>query len=76
MQAAPPVACETVCLGSIMNKYVQPDLVLRIRKRDGREEVFNTKKITRAILRAGEATGEFGMDEAQRLTIKVMTLVH
>jgi len=59
-----------------MNEYVQPDLVLRIRKRDGRAEIFDNKKITAAIQRAGEATGEFGVEEARKLSLKVMTLVH
>jgi ribonucleoside-triphosphate reductase len=59
-----------------MNEYVQPDLVLRIRKRDGRAEVFDSKKITGAIQRAGEATGEFGAEEARKLSLKVMTLVY
>jgi len=59
-----------------MNEYVQPDLVLRIHKRDGRTEVFDGKKIISAIQRAGEATGEFGAEEARKLTLKVMTLIH
>ncbi len=59
-----------------MNNYVQPDLILRIRKRDGREEVFDTQKIQLAIRKAGEATGEFGAEEARHLTLKVMTLVY
>ncbi len=58
-----------------MSDFVQPDLVLRIHKRDGRVEVFETKKITSAIQKAGEATGEFGLDVARKLTIKVMTLI-
>jgi len=59
-----------------MTQFVQPDLVLRIHKRDGRVEVFDTKKITAAIQKAGEATGEFAAEEAKKLTLKVMTLVH
>ena len=59
-----------------MSGYVQPDLVLRIRKRDGRSEVFDSKKILVAILRAGEATGEFARDEARKLTLKVMSIIH
>jgi ribonucleoside-triphosphate reductase len=59
-----------------MSDYVQPDLILKIRKRDGREEVFDSKKIVVAIQKAGEATGEFGGEEARRLTLKVMTLIH
>ena len=59
-----------------MSEYVQPDLILKIRKRDGRTEVFDTKKIIAAIQKAGEATGEFGSEEARHQTLKVMTLIH
>ena len=46
---------------------------LQIRKRDGREEPFKSAKITAAILRAGEATGEFGAVEARLLTLRVVS---
>jgi len=59
-----------------MSEYVQPDLILKIHKRDGRDEVFDTKKIIAAIQKAGEATGEFGVDEARKLGLKVMMLIH
>jgi ribonucleoside-triphosphate reductase len=59
-----------------MSEYVQPDLILKIHKRDGRNEVFDTKKIITAIQKAGEATGEFGNEEARRLALKVMMLIH
>jgi ribonucleoside-triphosphate reductase len=59
-----------------MSQLIQPDLMLRMRKRDGREENFDAKKIKAAILKAGQAAGEFGADEAGRLTLKVVTLVH
>ncbi len=59
-----------------MSDYVQPDLILSIRKRDGRTEVFDSKKIIAAIQKAGEATGEFGSEESRRLAVKVMTLIH
>lgn len=59
-----------------MSEYVQPDLILKIRKRDGREEVFDSRKITAAIQKAAEATGEFGGEEARRLALKVITLIH
>ena len=55
---------------------MQPDLVLRIHKRDGRVEVFDSKKIVSAIQKAGEATGEFGVEDARKLTLKVMSLIH
>ncbi|OPL15145.1 MAG: anaerobic ribonucleoside triphosphate reductase [delta proteobacterium MLS_D] len=45
-----------------------------IRKRDGREVPFDAEKITAAIAKAGEATGEFDGRTAKRLTIKVLNL--
>lgn len=47
-----------------------------IRKRDGRGVAFDSSKITAAIAKAGEATGEFGEREAKKLTLKVLILVH
>ena len=58
-----------------MENMVQPDLILRIKKRDGREESFDLKKIVKAVKRAGEATGEFGIEEARKLTVRVMSLI-
>jgi ribonucleoside-triphosphate reductase len=60
----------------IMIEWIQQDLILRIHKRDGRVEAFDSKKIVAAIQKAGEATGEFAAEEARRLALKVMTLVH
>jgi len=45
-----------------------------IRKRDGRIVPFEAEKITNAIAKAGQATGEFDRDVAQRLTIKVVNV--
>lgn len=47
-----------------------------IEKRDGRVVEFDSTKITVAITRAGEATGEFGHREALKMTLKVLTLAH
>ena len=47
-----------------------------IKKRDGRIVRFDSSKITSAIDRAGEATGEFGLREARKLTLKALTLAH
>ncbi|MFC1580299.1 ribonucleoside triphosphate reductase [Thermodesulfobacteriota bacterium] len=47
-----------------------------IKKRDGRLVEFDSSKITGAIAKAGEATGEFGEREARKLTLKVLTLAH
>ena len=44
-----------------------------IRKRDQRHEPFDASKITKAILKAGRASGEFDESEARRLTIRVLT---
>ena len=45
-------------------------------KRNGKEEVFTPDKITCAIQKAGEATGEFGQETAQKLTVRVVNLIH
>jgi anaerobic ribonucleoside-triphosphate reductase len=46
----------------------------KIRKRDGKIVDFDTSKITEAIARAEKATGEFGQKEAEKLTLKVLSL--
>ncbi len=46
----------------------------KIVKRDGRIVDFDSSKITNAIHKAGQATGEFGLDIAKKLTIKVLDL--
>ncbi len=46
----------------------------KIKKRDGRIVPFDSSKITRAIAKAGEATGEFEEKEAKRLTLRVLTM--
>ncbi|VVB54951.1 Vitamin B12-dependent ribonucleoside-diphosphate reductase [uncultured archaeon] len=47
----------------------------KIRKRDGRIDDFNSEKITEAIRKAGEATGEFDKQTAEALTLLVLDLV-
>ncbi len=47
-----------------------------IKKRDGRVVSFDSQKITGAIAKAGQATGEFGERDARKLTLKVLTLAH
>ena len=44
-------------------------------KRNSEIEAFNPKKIATAISRAGQATGEFGQDVADKLTIKALSLL-
>ncbi|MEJ2037405.1 MAG: anaerobic ribonucleoside-triphosphate reductase, partial [Desulfosarcinaceae bacterium] len=48
----------------------------QIRKRDGRIVEFDSSKITAAIAKAGQATGEFSDREARKLTLRVLTLAH
>jgi ribonucleoside-triphosphate reductase (formate) len=47
-----------------------------IKKRDGRIVPFDSQKITAAIAKAGNATGEFEERDARKLTLKVLTLAH
>jgi len=47
-----------------------------IKKRNGRIVEFDSSKITTAIAKSGNATGEFGEREARKLTLKVLTLTH
>jgi ribonucleoside-triphosphate reductase len=48
----------------------------QIKKRDGRLVEFDSTKITAALCKAGQATGEFGEREARKLTLRVLTLAH
>ncbi|MDD2388597.1 MAG: ribonucleoside triphosphate reductase [Desulfobacterales bacterium] len=45
-----------------------------IKKRDGRIVAFDSSKITTAIAKAGNVTGEFKEREARKLTLRVLTL--
>jgi len=46
----------------------------KIRKRDGRYASFDSAKITAAITKAGEATGELDSKQAHRLMIQVLSI--
>ena len=46
-----------------------------IRKRDGRSVPFDAGKIRAALFGAGRASGEFGEEEARRLSLRVLNLV-
>ncbi len=46
----------------------------KIRKRDGRLVKFEVSKITDALLNAGEATGEFGLKDAENLTLRTLNI--
>ncbi|MBK5931213.1 ribonucleoside triphosphate reductase [Halochromatium salexigens] len=50
-------------------------LPTRVTKRDGEQVVFDASKIESAIVRAGQATGEFGEMEAQLLTAQVIKVL-
>jgi len=50
-------------------------LPTRVRKRDGQEVSFDARKIESAILRAGQASGEFGALEATGLTTQVVKVI-
>ncbi len=52
----------------------QGAFISHIEKRDGRKVPFDAGKIAAALLKAGKATGEFGEDTAQRLTLRVLGL--
>jgi anaerobic ribonucleoside-triphosphate reductase len=45
----------------------------QIKKRDGRVAEFDSSKITNALIKSGEASGEFNGRDAQKLTLKVLT---
>ncbi len=49
-----------------------PGTFTHIRKRDGRTVPFDPEKITKAIVKAGRATGEFGDDTAKNLSLRVL----
>lgn len=49
-------------------------LFIQIVKRNGRKEEFQPLKITNAIKKAGEVTGEFGEDVAKILTVRVVNI--
>lgn len=51
------------------------ETITSIVKRDGSTQNFDIKKITKAILKAGEATAEFGPEIAQKLTIRVINII-
>jgi anaerobic ribonucleoside-triphosphate reductase len=46
----------------------------KIKKRNGKVVEFDSSKISDAIAKSGKATGEFEKREAQKLTLKVITL--
>ncbi|MHA1303742.1 MAG: ribonucleoside triphosphate reductase, partial [Candidatus Heimdallarchaeaceae archaeon] len=51
-------------------------MISKITKRSGEVVSFDANKITMAIEKAGSATKEFGRDIAEKLTVKVLNIVH
>lgn len=51
-------------------------IITSIVKRNGSVHEFDYRKIVKAIRKAGDATGEFGSEVAERLTFKVLNLIH
>jgi len=47
-----------------------------VRKRDGRAVAFDPQRITSALVRAGQATDEFGEDEVDWLTQEVLKVIN
>jgi anaerobic ribonucleoside-triphosphate reductase len=45
-----------------------------ILKRNGKMEEFNLQKIVKAIAKAGQATGDFELDMAQKLAVRVLNV--
>jgi len=62
-------------IGQTIN-HLDSALFTKIQKRDGRLVRFEAHKITNAIKKAGEVTGEFADAEAKRLMIRVLNLSH
>ncbi len=50
--------------------------MIKIIKRNGKQEEFNSQKIKIAIGKAAEATGEFAEDVSQNLTMRVVNIIH
>src|SRR5690625_7505824 len=50
-------------------------MAVKIRKRNGTIVKFNRDKITQAIRKAGERTGDFGAARAEHLTNEVIELI-
>ena len=46
----------------------------QIIKRNGRTEEFNPLKITKAITKAGQVSGEFGPEIAHKMTMRVVNI--
>jgi len=54
---------------------VEDDLLFKIRKRDGKIVDFDSKKITNAIFQAAKSVGGSDIDEAKRLSKKIVEFI-
>ena len=59
---------------SIAEVSAQGTCLEQIRKRDGRIVPFDSDRIAKAILKAGQATGEFELPIVQQLTTRVLAI--
>jgi ribonucleoside-triphosphate reductase len=55
-------------------QVIKTVIFAEIVKRDGTYEKFSPDKITKAVAKAGKNSGEFGLDIAKKLTLKVLNL--
>ena len=51
------------------------EVITNIVKRDGTIQHFDSKKITKAIAKAAEVTGEFDVETAKKLTIRAINII-
>ena len=58
-----------------IQKETENSFFTEITKRDGRQAPFDAMKITQALLKAGQATDEFGEDVARQLTMRVLVVL-
>jgi ribonucleoside-triphosphate reductase len=56
-------------------KIVEEDLISKIKKRDGRIVDFDSEKITNAIFNAAKSVGGSNIEEARKLTTKVVEVI-
>jgi len=64
-------------LATIINSQhaLEYRLPQRIRKRDGREQAFDSRRIEQAILKAAQSTGEFSENEAKLISTQALKVL-
>jgi len=70
-----PATATTPSDNSTNSTAASTPAALTVRKRDGQQASFDSRKISQAILKAGKATGEFGEEMTQTLTLRVLGIV-